>query len=66
MNAKICKKLRHVAKVQTKGQVNTAYVRNRATNAIELHPECTRKVYRDLKALVRADRLTPRVIRTGV
>jgi len=54
MNAKLCKKLRHVAKVQTKGQVNTAYVRNRATNAIELQPGCTRYVYHQLKRLVRA------------
>ena len=54
MNAKLCKKLRHLAIDQTRGKVNTAYVRNRATNAIELQPGCTRYVYHQLKKLVRA------------
>ncbi len=53
MNAKLCKKLRHVAIVQTAGKVNTTYVRNRATNAIELQPGCTRYVYHQFKRLVR-------------
>jgi len=49
MNAKLCKKLRKQAKKATAGQVNTAYVRNKATAAIELAPGCTRYVYHQLK-----------------
>jgi hypothetical protein len=53
MNAKLCKKLRKQAKRATMGQVNTAYVRNRATAAIELEPGCTRYVYHRLKQLAK-------------
>jgi hypothetical protein len=52
MNAKLCKKLRQIAIDQTKGKVNTAYTRDRATNAVVLKPNCTRYVYHQLKKAV--------------
>lgn len=49
MNVKLAKKLRRQARKITKGLVLTDYRRNANTNSLELVPDCTRFVYKQLK-----------------
>jgi signal recognition particle GTPase len=53
MNLKLAKKLRKDARAETTGLVVTDYVRNSATNALELTPMCTRFYYKKLKKAVK-------------
>ena len=51
MNAKLCKTLRRMAQDATVGELREAYRYNEKKRRMELHPRCTKRAYRDLKAI---------------
>lgn len=54
MNAKRCKTLRRMAENATVGELPVAYRYNETKKRMELHPRCTKRAYRDLKAINRS------------
>ena len=54
MNAKLCKSLRRMAESATVGEMAEAYRYNEKKKRMELHPRCTKRAYRDLKAINRS------------
>jgi len=56
MNEKLCKELRRRARKLTKGMSQAKYIEDRLSKTMLLAPDCTRRVYKELKKRARAAR----------